>query len=96
MTPDDRARKIETLIRNRMNGNQHQIATALGLSESSISRLKESQIAQFSLLLAHLGIKAVPVEMHVYDEDEINALLTIARKRLEQTKTIDSLGRDDY
>lgn len=95
LTPIERANRMESLILKRLGGSQAQIAANLGISESSISRLKGDHLNLFCNLLAQIGIKAVPVEKRCFDESEIAAYLTLARKHMEHTESVESLGRED-
>lgn len=63
-SPADRARKGMQLVLHALQepGTAHALAVAMGCSESSISRLKNEHVEQVLVLLAHLGIKAVPVD----------------------------------
>jgi hypothetical protein len=83
-TPAERARKSAVTILRALQepGRQVAIATAAGVSESTISRFKSEQIDQFSLFLAHAGLKVVPTEMQCFHPDKIQALLTLAKDHL--------------
>lgn len=56
--PLARARKFQSQILQRLAGMQAQVAAALGLSESTISRDKEG-FERLCAILAHLGFKVV-------------------------------------
>jgi len=72
-------------------GRQVAIATAMGVSESTVSRLKNDQLDQFCLLLAHAGLKVVPIEMQCFPADKVQALLTLARDHLATIEHPDQL-----
>lgn len=75
LQPDERARKTVQVVLQRLSGgNQVAIATALGLSESTISRHKNEHLELFAKILAHAGLKVVPVEACVVDERRLAAL----------------------
>jgi hypothetical protein len=64
----ERARKNHTLILQRLASvGQSQLAQALGVSESAVSRMKDKELADLSKLLAVLGLKVVPLEMRCFD-----------------------------
>ena len=62
-TTTERARKSQSVILRAMQepGRQTAAATCMGVSESTVSRMKSEQLEQFCLLLAHLGLKVVAV-----------------------------------
>lgn len=92
--PDESARKIVKAIFQRLSSmGQNTVAEALSTSESTVSRLK-ADVPQFAAMLAKLGLKVVPAEMHCYDEKTIGALMELARQRMEQLKTPQQLAQD--
>lgn len=95
ITPAERARKQFALLVQRLAGRQAAIATAMGTSESTVSRFKTEQGELFCAVLAHAGLKIVPAEKRCYDVAEIEALLTLARRRLEAAPTAEQLTWDD-
>jgi hypothetical protein len=78
------AKTNETRVLSRLseNGRQTAIATAMGTSESTVSRMKGDSLAQFCELLAHAGLKIVPVELRSYQPSEIDALLVFAKAHM--------------
>ena len=59
------------------------MAAAMGVSESTISRmLAPDHLDKLSLLLAHAGLKVVPIEMQCFPQEKVQALLTLARDHL--------------
>ena len=61
MTPADRAKKGQTLILKAMaDGTQAALAVAMGVSETTVNRLKADHLENMTLMLAHLGLKIVP------------------------------------
>lgn len=91
INPKDRARKMQSFILQRITGRQSEIATALGVSESTISRMKGDQLELFCSLLAHAGIKAVPQELKCYDARQIDALFVLARSQMNRAETADEV-----
>lgn len=57
-----------------------QAADAAEVDESTVSRWKEKLITQFCRVLARIGLKVVPTNMHCYPEAEIEALRILARR----------------
>lgn len=75
-----RARKNEALILQRLaSEGQAPVAEALEVSESTVSRFKDGDIARFARLLAVLGLKATPQEYKCYKPEYIEWLLQGAR-----------------
>ena len=96
-TPTERARKSHTVILRGMQepGRQTAVATCMGVSESTVSRLKTEHLEQFCHLLAHLGLKVVPIAMHCFPEDKVQALLTLAKGHLAAIERPDQLYWED-
>lgn len=94
-TPQERARKYVGLVMQRLAGSQDAIAATMGVSGSTISRLKSDHIETFCAVLAHAGLKVVPVEMRCYPEDRMQAILTLARERLDQINSASEMAVDE-
>jgi hypothetical protein len=93
-TPPENARKIAATIFQALSRvGQNEVATTLGISDSSVSRLKE-QVPQFAGMLARLGLKVVPQEMRCYDERTLASILELARQRMDQLKSPQQLAQD--
>lgn len=59
------------------------LAVAMGVSESTVSRIKNDQLDKVLLLLAHLGLKVVPTEFRCVDPATY-AFLTATHQRVMQ------------
>jgi hypothetical protein len=83
-TPKDRARKTVKCVLQGLsdNGKAASIAVAMGVSEPTITRLKNDHLQNFALVLAHLGLKVVPAEYKCYNPDYVESILTLARAQL--------------
>lgn len=83
-TVSERSRKSHCAILQRLQlpGTQAAAAVAMGVSESTVSRLKSDQLELVCALLTHLGLKVVPVEMQCFPAEKVQALLTLARDHL--------------
>lgn len=57
------------------------LATAMGTSESTVSRIKNERLAEVLLFLAHLGFKVVPADYKCVDP-ESHAFLTRMHERV--------------
>ena len=90
-----RARKIESTILQRLASDASGAALAIvtGISESKISRLKTDHLPDVAAILAHLGLKVVPVEMECYKPEYIKLIHELAmpemRRRAEQPQLVE-------
>lgn len=71
---------------------QANLARELGTSEATISRWKAEQAEQCAAALSILGLKVVPVEFRCYRPDMVQALLTLARDKLDQIEQPEQLA----
>lgn len=85
-TPAERARKAHGRVLQAMQdpGTQRNVAQVLGVSESTVSRIKTEKLEDAITLLCHLGFKVVPQEMQCYPADYVQALHTMARMHMQQ------------
>lgn len=92
-TPSERARKAYLTVLRALQepGRQVAIATAMGVSESTVSRFKNDQLEQFCSVLAHAGLKVVPTDMQCFPADKVQALLTLAKDHLSAIERPDQL-----
>ena len=91
--PSERARKAYCAVLQRLQepGTQVALASDIGVSESTISRFKNEQLETFCSVIAHLGLKVVPVEMQCFPADRIQALLTLSKAHLETISQAEQL-----
>ena len=79
----ERARKIETDLRNRLaDVSQTRMAESLGVSESTVSRWKDAEIEKVALYLASLGLKVVPFDANLITADEVSAMRILSMRGL--------------
>lgn len=77
----DRARKNHTaMLKALCTAGQSAVAGAIGVHESTVSRWKDGELEKLSMFLSAVGLKVVPVNMHCYPPDEIEALKVLARR----------------
>ena len=83
LTPAERARKSVQVALQRLQAGESaaSIAAAMGVSEATMSRLKNERLEEVLLLLAHLGLKVVPAEFKCVDP-EAYAFLTSTHERV--------------
>lgn len=93
-TPPERARKAYLTVLQRLQepGTATAVAAAMGVSESTVSRLKNEQMEVLCGMLAHLGLKVVPVEMQCFPPDRVQALLTLSKAHLESIQQAEQLS----
>jgi predicted XRE-type DNA-binding protein len=91
MTPQEepsvRARKIASSILRaaQREATQAAIAAAMGVSESTISRLLSDHLDKFAHVLAHAGLKVVDAEFRCIDAKTFAAFEVIYEKAMSQT-----------
>ncbi|WP_431509878.1 hypothetical protein [Variovorax sp. DAIF25] len=61
------------------------VAAAMGLSEATISRIKNERLEEVLTFLAHLGFKTVPAEFQCVDERTFAAFQILWEKAMSQT-----------
>ena len=74
---------------------QAAIAAAAGISAPKMSRMLSDHLDDWTLILAHAGLKVVPVETKCFQEDQINALLVQAKAYMARVDTPASLVWDE-
>lgn len=74
-TPDERARKATSIVLQRLSpdGTQRKLAEVMDVSESTVSRWKES-VEPVMKLLAQLGLKVVDVDRECIPRSEASML----------------------
>jgi AraC-like DNA-binding protein len=84
-TPAERSRKAHAMVLQAMQdpGTQRTVAQVLGVSESTVSRIKSEKLEDALTLITHLGFKVVPQSMHCYPEDYVRALHTMAKLQMQ-------------
>ena len=84
LTPVERARKMVQTVLQRLQepGTGVAISSAMGISESTLSRLKNEHLEPLAQLLAHAGFKIVGAERVCVDPQTYEALTHIASKAM--------------
>lgn len=90
-SPAERARKAHSSVLQAMQepGTQRNVAQVLGTSEATVSRIKTEKLEDAITLLYHLGFKVVSSDMRCYPEGYVQALHTMARMHITETKSLD-------
>jgi hypothetical protein len=92
----ERARKNHAAILHGISSvGQKPIAQFVGISEATLSRMKDADFERLARILAKAGLKIVPEQMRCYREDVIGALLTLAQNHLDEIKSPDELVWDE-
>lgn len=74
-----KARKNHALLLRCMaEVSQKRVATLIGVSETTMSNIKNDDLERFAALVAACGLKLAPVTDQTYDEAFISALKTLA------------------
>lgn len=77
----DRSMKNLTVVLKELASmGQVTAAGLIGVSESTVSRMKDGDLEKFSDLLAACGLKIVPVSMQCFPAEEVEALRILARR----------------
>jgi hypothetical protein len=73
---EERARKNHSLIMQRLAsvGNAA-VALAIGVDESTVSRMKTDKLLELATILSVLDLKVVPASMKIFDEKTVEVLL---------------------
>jgi hypothetical protein len=98
-SPADRARKMEALFLQRLTepGTAKTLSLSLGSNETTISRLKNDHAPMLFGMLAHLGLKLVPVELCCTNPDIVRGLeaqIAEYRRQAGDASVADLMGRD--
>lgn len=94
--PVHRTRKIATLVLHHVHdGKQVAIATALGVHESTVSRLLSDHLEKLAQVLAHAGLKVVPEGYRCVDPEVAHAIEIIHTKAMGRIGSPVSLMWED-
>jgi DNA-binding XRE family transcriptional regulator len=83
-TPAERARIAHSRVLRTLQepGTQRNLAQAMGVSESTISRVKTEKLEDALALLYQLGFKVVPSDRQCVPADYLHALQVMAREHM--------------
>jgi DNA-binding XRE family transcriptional regulator len=83
--PAERAKKGMSLVLKRMaEGTQAALAVSMGVSESTVNRIKTERLEEVLLLLAHLGLKTVPTDFKCVDRESYDFLVRSHTRVMEK------------
>lgn len=94
--PEARARKIVSAIlqATQRDATQAAIAAAMGVSESTVSRLLSDHLEKLAMVLAHAGLKIAPATSRCFPPDYVDALLLMAKQHLSAVQSVRNLEWD--
>lgn len=97
VTPAERSRKMVSVVFQALQepGRQASIAVAMGASESTVSRIKNEQIENLTLLLAHAGLKIVPVDYVCVDRQTYESVAHLATRAMSRPEIAKQLIWED-
>lgn len=81
----DMSRKIERAVLHALaeHGQAH-AALIMGVSESTVSRMKDGQLEALSRLLAAVGLKVVPAHYKCLDPVKAQAMVTLYEAAMQR------------
>jgi len=94
--PQARARKIESVVLHAAHdGKQAAIAAALGVHESTISRLLSEHLPKLAEILARSGLKVVPEHYRCVDPEVARAIELLHERAIARVGSAVSLMWDE-
>lgn len=89
ISPLEKARKAQAPIFHALktDGKQGQIATAMGVSDSTMSRLVNDHMEAVIAILYHAGFKVVSQEMRCYPAPDVEAWFSAYKRQVEHAQT---------
>lgn len=92
----DKARKYFSLALQKLASvGQRAAAESLGVHESTVSRMKESELERCCKLFANLGLKVVDSEMKCYRPQDIDPYIQLAKQHMERVRSAEQLVWED-
>lgn len=93
----ERSRKAFAGVLQRLQGHgvQKQLAVALGVSESTVSRIKSDHMEDCLLMLYQLGFKLVDFESVLVDAKELQTLKANTVRLYQYEASHGALGREE-
>lgn len=91
-----RARKNHAqILRSLASVGQVNVAKQMDVSEATISRLKDGELAKLATLLAACGLKCVPCTLKCYHAKDIDSLLHFAKQQMAKFESHEHLAFED-
>lgn len=94
--PIEKARKALSSVLQvlKSNGKQGAVATALGVSDSTMSRLVNDHMEQVITALYNAGFKVVSQEMRCYPSADVEAWYSAYKQQISRADTAAQLFED--
>lgn len=90
------SRNMQTQVLQAIDKDgQAELAKAIGIDSSTVSRLKEHHLANLCKMMAALGLKVVPAHMKCYDAKKIDILFRLAKDNFQRLEEVDDFFHDD-
>lgn len=94
--PCERSRKnLSAILQGLASVGQAKLAEGLSVSEATVSRWKEKDAEQCARTLALMGLKVVPESMRCFDQQQIGAILTLAKQHMAQIENTEQLAWEE-
>lgn len=77
------------------NVGENTVAERLNVADSTISKWKAEQAELAVKIIAQCGLKIVPERVRCYEPKQMEAILALAKARLERIETTDQLIWED-
>jgi hypothetical protein len=91
----ERSRKnVTTILKSLSSTGQTVAASFMGVSESTVSRMKDQELEKLSDLLAACGLKVVPESMQCFPAEHVEALRILALQSSVLNNKADQLRWD--
>lgn len=88
----ERSRKIaSTILTGLHRVGQVRVAEHCECSESKISKWKSEDLENAARIIAACGMKVVPIEKRCFDQQQIAAILTLAKQHMASIESPDQL-----
>lgn len=92
----EKANKFQSLVlKHVMSTGQNTIAELLATSETTVSRFVSAELERACKVLAVLDLKIVPTTMKCYPSDQIDAIFSLAKARMEEMDSAEKLSFED-
>jgi hypothetical protein len=89
---DLQQRNLSAILKALAEISQVRVAERMGLSGTTVSRMKDEELERFALLLAACNLVVQPRSYQAIDPEKLRALKVLARDSLEQETRGDSWG----
>lgn len=87
-------KNLSEILRAFRVTTQAKVADLMGISETTVSRLKDNAIPEFAVLLAACGLKVVSENAQTHSPERIAALTTLALEALKNDGHPSQFGGD--